>query len=523
MATYSGFFNAVDHDRLYNATDFSKFFDGLIADGVYVNFPENATEENRGLHVSPNTGVSSLSVKVAPGRCWFNGYWMYNDAALNITLDNLLTSLVSRIDAIVVDVNGADSARTVDIIVVKGTEATTPDKPSLIHTSTRNQYALAYVTVIPGATSIAAANIEDAILTGETPAVEALLEYSSRSKAEMKTYIDNADTNLQNQVNGIKTPTFTEAAELANLAGSGEGINTMWGKVKKLLSTILSILPVNYGGTGSATHTVNSVLLGNGNSAIKHKASANGAFYSTGNGIEPSFGTLPMAQGGTGVAAATVSELREALGVADASTAASVSYVDGQVSTLQSNFQDGVDTIYNATRNAGVTPSSSTPTDCATAIGNLRKTPYVDTYSFPANDTGGTKTFSLPHTYGKVNAENVYAAAQAVTWTDTIKVEWYNRSGISTTGEQIAQVYLDVRNAKSITYSAGPATIIIHTYNASTPSEATTSIRDITLSPGNPITLNANEKYIAFSAFDGTRSNRFSAECIITRQAKILR
>jgi hypothetical protein len=38
---------------------------------------------------------------------------------------------------------------------------------------------------------------------------------------------------------------------------------------------------------------------------------------------------------------------------------------------LQSSFQDGVDTIYNATKNAGVTPSSSTPTAIATAIGNV--------------------------------------------------------------------------------------------------------------------------------------------------------
>ena len=60
---------------------------------------------------------------------------------------------------------------------------------------------------------------------------------------------------------------------------------------------------VGVGGTGKATHTANSVLVGNGTSAVKNINSNTGAFYSTSSGGQPQFGTLPIAQGGTGLTA----------------------------------------------------------------------------------------------------------------------------------------------------------------------------------------------------------------------------
>lgn len=59
-------------------------------------------------------------------------------------------------------------------------------------------------------------------------------------------------------------------------------------------------LPVTHGGTGAYELTANAVLLGNGTSSVKRKATANGAMFATGAGVEPSFGILPIAQGGTG-------------------------------------------------------------------------------------------------------------------------------------------------------------------------------------------------------------------------------
>lgn len=75
----------------------------------------------------------------------------------------------------------------------------------------------------------------------------------------------------------------------------------------KNLTTLLEkyALPVTHGGTGVSELTANAVLLGNGTSAVKQKATANGAMFATGAGAEPSFDILPIAQGGTGATSAT--------------------------------------------------------------------------------------------------------------------------------------------------------------------------------------------------------------------------
>lgn len=61
-----------------------------------------------------------------------------------------------------------------------------------------------------------------------------------------------------------------------------------------------SVVPVADGGTGASTLTKNAVLLGNDTGAVKSKATANGAMFATGANAEPSFGILPIEQGGTG-------------------------------------------------------------------------------------------------------------------------------------------------------------------------------------------------------------------------------
>ena len=62
-------------------------------------------------------------------------------------------------------------------------------------------------------------------------------------------------------------------------------------------------LPVSRGGTGMSTATnVNSVVIGNSTtatSAMQTVRTGNGAFYATAQDAKPTFGTLPVAQGGT--------------------------------------------------------------------------------------------------------------------------------------------------------------------------------------------------------------------------------
>ena len=68
---------------------------------------------------------------------------------------------------------------------------------------------------------------------------------------------------------------------------------------------LTSTLSVSNGGTGKTTNTSNAVLTGNGTGAVKNVTTASGAFYATSTNGAGKFGTLPIAQGGTGATNAT--------------------------------------------------------------------------------------------------------------------------------------------------------------------------------------------------------------------------
>lgn len=90
------------------------------------------------------------------------------------------------------------------------------------------------------------------------------------------------------------------------------------------------------GGTGKATHTSNAILTGNGTSAVKNVATASGALYATAANGAAKFGTLPIAQGGTG--ATTAADALKKLGLT--ATATELNYTDGVTSNIQEQLNN---------------------------------------------------------------------------------------------------------------------------------------------------------------------------------------
>lgn len=163
---YSGFFDSINHDRKYSSRDFSRIFDGVITDGVFMSVGDR-------FNVIPGTG---LAVVVGSGRSWFHSTWAYNDGGVIVSIDS--PPLVgSRIDAIVLRIKTAQEFRYSEFAVIKGTASeSSPVKPTLTNTDDLHEIALAYVTVVHGASSISAANIENVVGTSQTPLVTSILE-----------------------------------------------------------------------------------------------------------------------------------------------------------------------------------------------------------------------------------------------------------------------------------------------------------------------------------------------------------
>ena len=150
MAWKSGFFNSVNGDRLYNADDMRKIFDGLITDGVYESVDDK-------LAVQPNSG---MTIQIATGRGWFNKRWVENSTPYTLTIESADVTL-NRYAAVCIKVDNTDSVRNATPYIKYSEYATSAVKPTMTRTDTVKEYCLAYVYIPANTTTITASLIED--------------------------------------------------------------------------------------------------------------------------------------------------------------------------------------------------------------------------------------------------------------------------------------------------------------------------------------------------------------------------
>lgn len=199
MSFASGFFNSVDHDRLYDATDISRLFDGLIRDGIFASIGDCLVVKQS----------NKMNVTVGTGRAWFNHTWSYNDALYPVTIPPS-EILMDRIDAIVLEINSVESVRANSIKLIKGTPASTPTKPALTNTKEVHQYPLAYVKVGKEVTSIRQADIENCVGTSVCPFVTGILEVISieqlipQWRDILNRFVEENTANFNTWMNGEK-------------------------------------------------------------------------------------------------------------------------------------------------------------------------------------------------------------------------------------------------------------------------------------------------------------------------------
>lgn len=195
MAFTCGFFNSENGDRKYNAEQMSAIFDGIIADGVFTTIGDH-------MAVSAGTGMQVL---VGTGKAWFDHTWNVNDAAYPLAIAASDVTL-SRIDAIVLETNHSDSVRLNKLRVVQGTVASSPVKPTLTNSEKVHQHPLAWVTVAPGVTQIAASAIENAVGTSACPFVTGVIETTAiddlfnQWNGEFDEWFDNLKAQLSDNV-----------------------------------------------------------------------------------------------------------------------------------------------------------------------------------------------------------------------------------------------------------------------------------------------------------------------------------
>ena len=272
----SGFYDSINHDRLYGADDFSDYFEGLISDGIYAGI---------GKEFRVFADGSTMGVKVDTGRAKILNKYVRNTDILEVEID-AADSENPRWDAVCVSVNLDEAYRNGYIDVHKGTPAADPQKPDVPDTNAAKLFVLAYVYVPAQATVINAENVNDnrgaancpyvVGITGTENIVNVVQEAATNAQsqitetvadaqtqisgfvmdaqsktnkfvADAQSQIDTALTTQQTQFNNFLTDSETDLQNLQN------NFNTWWDNQKqnkiKLLENTRQYIDKNAAGS----------------------------------------------------------------------------------------------------------------------------------------------------------------------------------------------------------------------------------------------------------------------------------
>jgi hypothetical protein len=223
MSVDYGFYNSVNNDRIYNAEDFGKLFDGIISDGIFANIGTSM--------LVTKTDVISMGVNVGIGKAWFKNSFTSNTTILNVAVPAVSTSGKSRIDLIVLQVDKTN--RVNSIMRVAGVEAVSPAEPVLVKNDSTKvyQYPLCKILVTYGMTGIPQSAITNYVGTAACPFVTGLIttmttdQLLSQWNSEFGTWFNTLKTLLSSDqsagatIASLQTKMTTVEGKLVNVAG----------------------------------------------------------------------------------------------------------------------------------------------------------------------------------------------------------------------------------------------------------------------------------------------------------------
>lgn len=186
MAQKYGFFNSVNNDRVYDASDVARFLSKFFTNGIF----------NNSLAVSSN---DNMTVSIATGQANINGYGYENTEILTLDIDEADSEL-NRIDSVIVRLDLTN--RQITAMILQGQYATTPSQPSIIRSGNVYDLRLANILVNAGATRITTEDITDTRFGSDCGNVtQAVLELdTSEIFNQYETWFTEWFANLENQL-----------------------------------------------------------------------------------------------------------------------------------------------------------------------------------------------------------------------------------------------------------------------------------------------------------------------------------
>ena len=237
MSVTFGFYNALNHDRKYDAIQVSSIFDGIINDGIY---------ESIGTAMIVKA-TSYMVINIGIGRAWFNHTWTYNDSILPLTVQPS-ELVLNRIDTVILEVDSTRTVRTNSIKIIEGTPAATPVAITLVNNENVHQYPLARIYVKANATVITQADITNTVGTSECPFVTGIISTLSTDNL-----IQQWESSYEQWLSEQATSFNTWFAGLKNELDSNQAANLL-NQINLVSAIEKEKIDGYYNGTFLATH-----------------------------------------------------------------------------------------------------------------------------------------------------------------------------------------------------------------------------------------------------------------------------
>lgn len=200
MSVTYGFYNSLNGDRKYDATQLSSLFDGVIVDGVFASI---------GSCFVTKASTDADTITVGSGKAWFNSTWILNDSIMSMAVP-ISEVLLDRIDALVIEIDSTEAVRENSIKIVKGTPSSQPSRPVLTKSGGVYQYPICYIYRPANSTVIKQADITNMVGTDDTPFITGILKTISMDELlgqwedELDQFVTNEQSDFTNWMNQEK-------------------------------------------------------------------------------------------------------------------------------------------------------------------------------------------------------------------------------------------------------------------------------------------------------------------------------
>ena len=171
-----GFFDSINGDRKYAASEMNRPYKRVINEGVF------ATPQG-----TPSTDLQVLSANnqmniiVKKGEGLLGGRWFENPSDIALTVSNN-TQIVPRRDSIIIQVDLRQSGRIINVVYREGTPNSNPMPPDINTVENVIEKRVANIYVAPGANYIGQDAITDLRGSSECPWITSLIKQVDTSQ-----------------------------------------------------------------------------------------------------------------------------------------------------------------------------------------------------------------------------------------------------------------------------------------------------------------------------------------------------